>query len=287
MSKLIVGGELTSMNITEILTDADYSKLTQFIYTKLGIDYDEKKKETVSTKVTKLTHQRKMHSVKDYVNFILNTTDATAIQEFFNAITTNTTEFFRENAHFEYIKSNLSSIIAEIPRIKRDGEIRVWSAPCSSGEESLTLSMVLQENLPHGIKPKILATDISEKVLNKANEGVYTQNECAGIPKPLLLKYFKKQPDGSYMAEADVKKCIFYRLFNLKGEFNNSACKKGFDIIFCRNLMIYFDQKSQEELINKFYNVLVPNGLFFIGHSESLLNKTHKFKYVKTAIFQK
>ena len=275
------------MNSIEILTDIDYSKIKHYIYSKLGIEYDEKKKETVSTKITKLVNRRKMKSIKEYVNFILNTTDADAIQEFFNEITTNTTEFFRENVHFEYLKSNLTKIIAEIPRIQRDREIRVWSAPCSSGEEALTLSMVLQENLPSGIKPKILATDISEKVLNKAMKGVYTENECKGISKQLLLKYFRKQPDGCYMAEENLKKCISYRHFNLMEEFSSPSLQRGFDIIFCRNLMIYFDNKSQQQLIDKFYEVLVPNGLFFIGHSESLLNKTHKFKNVQTALFRK
>ena len=272
------------MNSIELLSDIDYSKIKNFIYSKLGIEYDEKKKETVSTKVTKLVNRRKMKNAKEYVNFIVNTDDAEAIQEFFNEITTNTTEFFRENAHFEYIKKNISNIIADIPRIKHEGEIRVWSAPCSTGEESLTLSMVLQECLPHNIKPKILATDVSEKVLNKALKGVYTANDCKGIPKHLLLKYFNKQPDGLYQASDMLKKYISYRLCNLMEDFN---IRRGFDIIFCRNLMIYFDHNSQQQLINKFYNVLVPNGLFFIGHSESLLNKVHSFKNVETAIFKK
>jgi len=273
------------MNSIEIISDLEYAKLKEYIYSKLGIEIDERKKETTSTKIMKLVNRRKMKNVKEYVTFILNTTDTEAIQEFFNEITTNTTEFFRENAHFEYIKNNLQNIIAEIPRIKREGEIRVWSAPCSSGEEALTLSMVLQENLPPGIKPKILATDISEKVLNKAVKGVYTEADCKGISKQLLLKYFQKTPDGLYQANNDLRKYITYRLFNLREDFHK--IRRSFDIIFCRNLMIYFDQNSQQQLINKFYDVLVQNGLFFTGHSESLLNKSHNFRYIQAAVFKK
>lgn len=269
----------------EILSETEYSRLKAYIYNKLGIEVDEKKRETVSTKVMKLVTRRNMSSSKDYVNLLLNTSDAEIVQEFFNEITTNTTEFFREVAHFDYIKSNISHIMADIPRIQREREIRVWSAPCSSGEEALTLAMVLKECLPQGISPKILATDISMKVLNKATKGVYTESECKGIPKIFLTKYFNKQKDGFYEAGDELKRHITYKLFNLMEDFH--AIKRGFDIIFCRNLMIYFDHTSQEKLINKFYDVLVPNGLFFIGHSESLLNKKHKFKYVQTAIFKR
>ena len=266
------------------ITAAEFKKLQDFIYDKLGLDVDDKKKETVTTKVVKLTNRRGMKSPKEYVNYILGTSDADVIQEFFNEITTNTTEFFRESAHFDYIKNNINNILAEVPRIKRELEIRVWNMPCSSGEEPITTTIVLKECLPPGIKIKILATDISEKILTKAMRGLYTESECKGLTKNHMLKYFKKQPDGFHKVDEDIKKCITYRLFNVMDDFR---FKKNFDIIFCRNLMIYMDHDVQEKLVNKFYDVLVPNGLFFIGHSESLLNKKHNFKYVATAMFKK
>ena len=113
------------------ISEADFKKLQDFIYNKIGSDVDDKKKETVTTKITKLMHRRGMASPQDYVKFILSTGNADDIQEFFNEITTNTTEFFRENEHFKYIRENIEKIMAEIPRIKRDREIRLWSAPCS------------------------------------------------------------------------------------------------------------------------------------------------------------
>lgn len=266
------------------LNAAEYKRLQGFIYEKLGIEVDEKKKETVTTKIIKLMNRHKMHTPKEYVNYVTGTSDPDAMQEFFNEITTNTTEFFREAAHFDYIKNNINLILREIPRIERDREIRLWSAPCSSGEEPVTLAIVLKECLPAGIDIKILATDISEKVLNKAVKGIYSEAECKGLAKQYLLKYFKNNKNGFYELNSDIKKHITYRLFNLMEDF---TFRKGFDIIFCRNLMIYLDNAAQEKLVNRFYGQIVQNGLFFIGHSESMLNKKHKFKYIQTAVYKK
>ena len=267
------------------LSDLEYKKLQDYIYNKLGTDVDEKKKETVTTKITKLMHRRGMATPQDYVKFILSATNPDDIQEFFNEITTNTTEFFRENEHFKFIKENIDQIIADIPRIRRDREIRLWSAPCSSGEEPITMAIVLKECLPPEIRIKILATDISHKVLAKAQRGVYSGSECKGLSKQHISAYFKKTPDGFYAVDSELKKLITYRHFNFMDDFK--IIKKNFDIVFCRNVMIYMDGETQEKLINKFYDVLVPNGLFFIGHSESLLNKKHNYKHVRTAVFKK
>ena len=263
---------------------AEYKQLQDYIYDKLGIDVDDTKKETVTTKINKLMRKHEMSSPREYIKYILGTPGPDFIQEFFNEITTNTTSFFREVKHFDYIKNNISAIINDVPRIKRDGEIRVWSAPCSSGEEPVTLAITLKECLPPGINIKILATDISEKILRKAINGVYTENECKGLSKNQTLSYFTKLPDGFYQVGESIKKCVTYRLFNVMDDFK---FKKSFDIIFCRNLMIYMDRDIQQKLVNKFYDVLVPNGLFMIGHSESMLNKKHDFKYVQTALYRK
>jgi len=269
------------------ISDAEYKKLQAFIYNKMGIDYDDKKKETVTTKVAKLAHRHKMASPQDYVKFILSATDADSIQEFFNEIATNTTSFFRESEHFDYIKNHMASIMADIPRIKRNGEIRIWNAPCSSGEESISTAIALKECLPPDVRIMILGTDISEKILIKAQRGIYSESECKGLSKQQLANYFTKQPDGFYKINEDIKKCITYRLMNMVMDDFKIKIKHNFDLVFCRNMMIYFDQDVQQKLINKFYDVLVPNGLFFIGHSESLLNKKHNYKYVQTALFKR
>jgi len=268
----------------DIITAAEYKLLQDYIHEKLGIDVDENKIDTVTAKIAKLVQRYGMKNPREYVKYILATTDADAVQEFFNEITTNTTDFFRESAHFDYIKNNINSIIENIPRIRKEGEIRLWSAPCSSGEEPVTMAIVLKECLPPDISIKILATDISKKVLHKAVAGKYTENECKGVPKEYIQKYFKKQTDGLYQINDNIKECITYRLFNLMHDFK---FQKGFDIVFCRNLMIYQKNDVQQKLINKFYDVIVPNGLFFTGHSESMINKEHKFKYIQNALYRK
>ena len=266
------------------ITAAEYKKLHDYVYEKLGIEIDAKNKETITVKIVKLMNRHGIKNPDEYINYIIATSDDYVIQEFFNEITINTTEFFRESIHFDYIKKNINLIIDAIPKIKEKGEIRIWSAPCSSGEEPVTISIVMKECLPQGISAKILATDISEKVLTKATKGIYTENECRGLSRQHMLTYFKKQPDGNYRVNDDIKKCVTYRLFNLMDDFK---FMKGFDMVFCRNLLMYFDADVQQNLINKFYDVIVPNGMLFIGHAENMINKKHRFKYIQTAVYKK
>lgn len=268
----------------EALTDAEFQKIRSYIYKSLGHEVDDKKRETVTTKIYKIARRHGMSEAKDYLNYLYNSNDPEVVQEFLNEITTNTTEFFRESSHFDYIKNNINHIIESIPQIKRTGVLRAWSAPCSSGEEPITLAIVLKECLPAHINFKILATDIDTRILAKANRGRYTESECKGLTKQMMLKYFKKDAEGFYVIGEEIKKQISYRQFNLTDEY---PFKHSFDMIFCRNLMIYMDNAVQEKLINLFYGHLVENGLFFIGHSESLLNKKHNYKYVSTAIYKK
>ena len=145
------------------------------------------------------------------------------------------------------------------------------------------MAMVLKESLDSSIDIRILATDISSKVLKKAMSGKYTFSECDGIPNYYLTKYFYKLADG-YQLKENILKMISYRYFNLMNDFN---FKNSFDIVFCRNVMIYFDNKVQETLINKIYNNLTSKGFLFIGHSESLVNKQHSFKFVGPSIYRK
>ena len=266
------------------ITEDEYKLLQDYIYEKLGIDVDENKKDTITAKIDKLTRRNGMKSEGGYIKYILGTQDGKAIRDFISEITTNTTEFFRESAHFDYIKNNIISIISDIPRIKKEQEIRLWSSACSSGEEPLTMAVVLKECLPADISIKILATDISEKVLRKAVKGIYTETECKGMPKAYIYKYFEKQGGNSFKINDEIKNCVTYRSFNLIDDFK---FQKGFDMIFCRNVMIYLNAGVQQKLINKFYDVIIPNGLFFTGHSESMINKEHKFKYIQNALYKK
>ncbi|MCX8128821.1 MAG: methyltransferase [Clostridia bacterium] len=250
---------------------------------KTGISLDNHKEHLIQTKIFKLLRKRQVENPEKHLDLLIEQRDANEIQEFINIMTTNTTEFFRENDHFEYLKNNFSYILQKNPRINRKNELRIWSAGCSTGQEPVTIAMVLKELLEEGMDIKILATDISTKVLTKAASGVYSQTECEGIPQVYLNKYFIK--DGENFRVKDViLNTIKYRIFNLMGEH---GFRHGFDIVFCRNVMIYFDQNMQQKLIDIFHKVLVPGGLLLLGHSESLINKKHDFLSYKPSIYMK
>ena len=266
-----------------MLRESQLKSYSNLLYKKTGISISESKKETFEIKIQKLMRRNNISNYDEYFEIISNEENKESIQEFINTITTNTTEFFREVAHFDYIEKNIEKILADIPRIKNNREIRVWCAASSSGQEPVTAALVLRQALSEDINIKILATDISSNVLKKAMKGYYAPSECAGIPKHFLSKYFLKTQEG-YQLKGEILKLISYRYFNLIDNFN---FKNSFDIVLCRNVMIYFNNSVQETLINKIYDNLVNGGLLFIGHSESLVNKKHSFKFVGPSIYRK
>ncbi|MCX7711895.1 MAG: protein-glutamate O-methyltransferase CheR [Clostridia bacterium] len=258
-------------------------KYVDILRNKTGIYLDGNKEHLVQAKILKLLMRRQVADAKKHLQLIGEQQDKVEVQEFINIMTTNTTEFFRENNHFEYLKNDFPFILKKNPRINTNKELRIWSAGCSSGQEPVTIAMVFKELLSDEFDIRILATDISTKVLNKAASGVYSQNECQGIPKNFLLKYFSKTSEG-YKVKEEILNMIKYRVFNLMNEYK---FKHGFDIIFCRNVMIYFDQNTQQELVSRFHRAMVPGGLLLIGHSESLISKKHEFEYYKPSIYMK
>jgi chemotaxis protein methyltransferase CheR len=164
----------------------------------------------------------------------------------------------------------------------KNREIRAWSAGCSTGEEAYTLSMVLQESFPN-LDIKILATDIDQKVLKKAVSGEYGIGEADDVERYYLAKYFKKTDRSLFVCD-EIKSKVTFRQFNLMNKF---SFKKGFDIIFCRNVMIYFDAPTQQKILKKFYDALVPGGLLFIGHSEGITDKNPGYIYVQPTVYRK
>lgn len=266
-----------------MIKDSQLRAYISLLFKKTGISISDSKKQMFNMKIEKLMRLNDISSYDEYFKIISDDRNSEKIQEFINIVTTNTTEFFREKAHFDYLVKNIDQIINEVSRIKKNREVRVWCAASSSGQEPVTLVMILKESLGEKINIKLLATDISSKVLKKAMKGYYTLAECDGIPKYYLTKYFIRQNDG-YQVKDSILKCISYRYFNLMNDFR---FKNSFDFIFCRNVMIYFDNKVQEVLVNKFYDNLVMQGLLFIGHSESLVNKVHSFKFHGPSIYKK
>jgi len=264
------------------LNDNQIRKFSELVKDRLGMHIGESKKELLQSKISKLMRDNCIEEVDKYYDLVLNTKDK-FWPIFVDEITIHKTNFFREDNHFKFMRDQLQLILEKNPRIIRNGEIRVWSSACSTGDEAYTLGMVLKEYLPVGIEIKILATDVSSKVIAEAQKAEYILDQEDLIDNYFLLKYFNKSERG-YQVTQDIKNLVTFRTFNLMTPF---PFQNNFDIIFCRNVMIYFDSETQTRLIKKFYDVITHGGLLFIGHSESLTQKQYRFKYLQPTIYIK
>ncbi len=260
---------------------SDYCKSLLFKVT--GIKISDDKTNLLYVKLNRFMRRKSISSYHDFYKLMKDDSNTAELQEFINAFTTNTTSFFRERDHFDFIRNNLHIIQNRLPNISSNSEIRVWCAACSNGQEAVTLAMVLKEFLPQDIQIKLLATDINSKVLLKANTGFYTLEEIKGVPKYYLTKYFIRDNNG-YQVKNEILDLISYRQFNLMDEFR---FKHSFDIVFLRNVMIYFSREVQQAIIDKMYKVITPGGLFFLGHSEALMGKGHNFSALGPSVFGK
>lgn len=256
---------------------------SNFLEDNFGIHYTQIKADMLQVKIKKLMDRNNITSYDEYFAIISGNNPKDYLTQFLDEISTHTTNFFRENSHFDYIKDNLPYLLSINKRINSNSEIRAWSAACSTGQEPYTLAMVLKEKLPINIKIKILATDLSSKVIAAASKGEYPKEIGLEMGKYYVNKYFEKKGD-KYQITDELKKLVKFRIFNLMEPF---IFKKGFDIIFCRNVMIYFEASVQASLVDKMYDALVPGGLLFIGYSEGLVYKEHKFKYVQPTVYMK
>lgn len=258
-----------------------------YLYKNMGIYIEANKKNLLAQKISKLMYDGGVKNCGEYYHFIVSPPISERQKDlknkFIDTVTVHKTNFFRENNHFEFIQRNISEIIAKSPSVKYSNELRVWSSACSTGEEAYTLSMLFKEILPTNIRAKILATDISPDSIRKAMEGVYKFGPEDNITNYYISKYFTKTAT-SWQVSNEIKNYITFRLFNLMDVF---PFKNNFDIIFCRNVMIYFDREVQEQLVNKFHNVISANGFLFIGHSESLIQIKHQFTYHEPTIYVK
>jgi chemotaxis protein methyltransferase CheR len=275
------------------LSDHDYQAIASFVHKATGINLMEGKKELVRARLVKRITQLGFKDFKTY--FKRATTDATGEELVFllDALATNLTSFFREPQHFDFMSSTL---LPELEKKRRrpggpGPRLRIWSAACSSGEEPYTIAMVVLEKSPYfanGGDFRILATDLSTKVLNIAKKGQYGPESVKNIHPVTLHNFLVKTPTdrGSnyYTVVPHMRNLISFRRFNLMDPF---PYKGPMDLVFCRNVMIYFDRETIGTLIAKFYKILDVGGYLFIGHSESLSGLTHDFQYVAPCIYRK
>ncbi|GHV58842.1 SAM-dependent methyltransferase [Campylobacterota bacterium] len=269
------------------ITAKEFELFRDYVYKKVGIALAPHKITLVQGRLSKRLRQLNLNTYKEYYDYMIK--DPTGEEEFqlISAISTNVTQFFRESGQWDFLTEQLPSILAT----KKEKKLRIWSAACSSGEEPYSLAMFLHTHIPDFSQwdIKILATDVSKRVLTKATSGIYEEKDIQGVPKHLLNSYFTLSKEGEgrvYTAVDQLKNLITFRMFNLVydsfGIFNSS-----FDIIFCRNVMIYFDGETQQKLISNYHKVLCNDGLLFVGHSESLTRNKEEFKLLRPSIYQK
>jgi chemotaxis protein methyltransferase CheR len=257
------------------------------VFKNFGISIEEKNKRVFEMKLQSLMRDEGIADPSEYYHLIvappISQNQKRIKSTFVDTVTVHKTNFFRENNHFEFIKRNINDIVANSPSIKATGELRVWSAAASTGEEAYTLAMVLKEHLPANMRAKILATDVSAASIQTAINGVYKFGPEDYIPASHVNRYFEAK-EGFHIVSDEIKKYVTFRLLNLMDVF---SFKTPFDIIFCRNVMIYFNKDTQNKLVNKFYDNLFNNSYLFIGHSESLVQLEHRFKYAEPTIYKK
>jgi chemotaxis protein methyltransferase CheR len=267
------------------ITDKEFKQLTEYIKDNYGIYLKEEKRALVTGRLYNVLTQNNFKSFTEYFKYISEDRTGDAAATLINKITTNHTFFMREAEHFSYFKDK---ILPYIVRTAKGKDLRIWSAGCSSGEEPYTLAMIINEFL--GVEKslwdsKILATDISGKVLETAKKGIYKNEDIDTLPSIWKVNYFKRiDAEKSELLDI-IRNEVIYRKFNLMEDI--FPFKRKFNVIFCRNVMIYFDLKTKCELVDKFYNLMEYGGYLFIGHSESLNRNETKFKYVMPAVYRK
>ena len=266
------------------LQDATFKQLRDLIYDKSGIFIPDSKKYLIEKRIGPRVEERNLASFDDYLTFIKYTPNSEEIAKLFDAITTNETYFFREPQHFDVL---LDSIIPAVTEKKITKDIRIWSAACSSGEEPYTLSLLMAEKKSN-VRAEILASDLSNEMLETARKAVYGSYALRNVPPNYLQKYFR--PNGwTHELNGPIRNMVRFMNLNLI-EDRKMKSIRDLDVIFCRNVLIYFDEKAKQKVVANLYDCLRPGGFLFIGASESLHSITRAFKpmtYNKVIVYQK
>ncbi len=273
------------------LTRQEYEQIRRLVYAQSGINLGSEKMQLVRSRLGKIVRTRGFSSFQEYFEYVLaDSSNGERMSELLDAISTNTTYLFREDRHFAFLRGLLQTLLAQRFNRSETGTLRIWSAACSSGEEPHSIAMVARDELrTHpNVQLKILATDISIQMLRKARQGRYGADQVSDVPAELRNKYLKRvRQDGVavFHITPEIERAIQFARFNLMTE--SYPFRNSFDIVFCRNVMIYFDKQTQAALVRKFEKLLLPGGHLFIGHSESLHGIDHSLRQVEPATFVK
>jgi chemotaxis protein methyltransferase CheR len=272
---------------TAELTASQFSAISETVKGLCGIHLHEGKMALVKARLNKRLRALGLTSYGQYVERIRQDAGGTEVATMLDALSTNHTYFFREPQHFEVLRR---SVIPDLlDRRRRDRRLRIWSAGCSSGEEPYSIAMTLKEAVGDlgAWDVGILATDLSRRMLRMAQEGIYPEERLRETPSPRVVEHFSCLRGGSrrlYRVSDALRRMVHFAWLNLVDPW---PMKGEFDVIFCRNVMIYFDKPTQARLIERFWNQMARGGTLFVGHSESLAGVRHRFRYVRPTVYEK
>lgn len=266
-------------------SDAEFFRFCQLVHQHAGIHLTAHKKEMVRARLMKIIRSRGLRSFQDYYELILADKSGAELAGLLDALSTNLTSFWREPGHFQYLAQE---ILPGWRQGRNSLRMTLWSAGCSTGEEPYTLAMLLMDAFPRVDRSgvKVYASDLNTQVLAQAELGIYPLARMETLPHD-WRRFFQKgirERTGYVQVKREVRRLVQFFRFNLMDTF---PFREEIDVIFCRNVMIYFERNTQIKLVEKFHHALKPGGYLFIGHSESLCNHQHRFKYVKPAIYRK
>ncbi|MGI6084221.1 MAG: CheR family methyltransferase [Acetivibrionales bacterium] len=270
---------------TYSITNKEYNQLAEYIKSNYGINLKDEKRALVTGRLSNVLMNNNFRNFSEYYNYIICDKTGDASATLINKISTNHTFFMREADHFHYF---MNSVLPYLKITVKSKDLRIWSAGCSSGEEPYTLAMIIDEFFGAEKKEwdtRVLATDISSKVLDIAEKGIYDKERIASLPSKWKHNYFQRIDDKNCVLTDKLKNEVIFRKLNLIDE--EFPFKRKFHVIFCRNVMIYFDAPTKRKLVDKFYNLMEHGGYLFIGHSESINREETSFKYIRPAVYRK
>ena len=262
------------------ISESDYNKFREFFYRKTGIYFEDSKRYFVDRRITDRIKKTNCDSFREYFIMLRFQASGEELQNLVNIMTVNETYFFREEYQF---KSMVNSLLPSIVEQKERGEqIKIWSIPCATGDEPYSIALYLLEWWPalSSWDVEIIASDIDSNVLQKAKTGIFSKRSVQQLPKAILQKYFTPISEGNYQIADNLRNGIEFTKVNINDPIQARGYR-GFDIIFCRNLLIYFDDVSRRHAAEVFFDALNPGGFIFLGHSESMSRISSLFKVKK------
>ncbi len=265
-------------------TEQDFKRVQKIVYDFAGIDLNESKINLVYNRLAKRIRLLALTSFSQYIDYVEAQGESEFIQ-LINSITTNLTFFFRENHHFEYLAEQVIPSLLISNAASR--QIRIWSAGCSTGEEPYSIAMILKEKVPSGWDAQVIATDLDSNVVQTGLNGVYTIDRLKGVSEARQKRWFLKgsgSKDGYVKVKPELQNIIKFDQLNLMSEWPN---KESIDVIFCRNVVIYFDKSTQSKLFDRYADRLPIGGHLFVGHSESLYKVCNRFELLGQTIYKK